>query len=440
MAPSANRKRTILALIVAGSLAASFALPALAATSTKFYTPSFTSPIPTSSSPGATVSYTFKILNNTTSTQQFGSANITAPPGFAIGSVDTPLTFNSDGSLSTKTWTSAKSGSIIMLRNPGPGPSNRLNPGQWVTVRFDATASCVTASYPWDTRVKQSNDFSGTGNDFTQVGNDPSSTVSAGGGGVQLPSSIQFSAQPSDTQVNDLITPAVQVTVTDACNAPVSGIAVTMSLGTNPGEAGTLSSVSNMLTQTTDNGVATFGDLSINKSSSGYKLKATAGSLTATSAAFDVTSFSVDCNGGPCHTDTPVTSGTSSVSVNADGGIGTLSVTFESVPLGCPDFGTNQAVGGTVTIDPPQGSPPPDSITVTFDDTINTYPPFQDSYPVCKTVESQTGTTTEIVPFCDATPVPPCITEQTISFHGGGQKPTLHTVMLITQTDPRTLH
>ncbi|MDP9331555.1 MAG: hypothetical protein M3P11_13090 [Actinomycetota bacterium] len=436
MAPSANRRRTILSLALAGSLAAAVALPALAATSTKFYTPSFSPTSPTSSSPGATVSYTFKILNNTTSTQQFGSANIIAPAGFALGSVGTPQTFNGDGSSAGKTWTSGKTGSTIMLRNPGPGPSNRLNPGQYVTVQFAATASCTTGNYSWDTRVKQSNDFSGTGNDFTQVGSDPVSTVAAGGGGVRAPSSVQFTVQPSDAQVNESIAPAVQVTVNDFCNAPEPDVAVTMSLGTNPGAAGTLAGT---LSQTTNgSGVATFDDLSIDKSSSGYKLKATAGSLTTTSDAFDITSASVGCNGGDCHTS--ATSGTSTVTVNADGGTGTLSITFESVPLGCPDFGTNQAVGGTVTIDPPQGSPPPPSITVTFDDTINTYPPFQDSYPVCKTVESETGTTTEIVPFCDATPVPPCITEQTISFHGGGQKPTLHTVMLITQTDPRTLH
>jgi len=326
-----------------------------------------------------------------------------------------------------------------MLRNPGPGPANRLNPGQYVAVVFSATAPCTTGLSTWITRVKQSNDFSGTGNDFTRTGTDPQVNVMAGGGGVKLPSSIQFTGQPTDTQVNHIIDPAVQVTVTDACNNPESAIAVTMSLATNPGGAGTLSSASNMLSETTDSGgVATFGDLSIDKSSSGYQLKATAGSLTATSNAFDITSFSVDCTAeGPCHTDTPVTSGASSVSVNADGGTGTLSVTFESVALDC---GTNfGGVGATITIDPPQGSPAPPSITVTFDDTIS--PTLQDSYPVCKTVESDAGTTTEIVPFCSDNPVPalPCVDEQSISFHGS-QPPTLHTVMLITQTDPRTLH
>src|SRR6266516_1246136 len=237
MAPSATRKRTILAPILAGPLVgAAVALPALAATSTKFYTPSIS---PTSSSPGATVSYTFKTLNNTTSSQQLGSANISVPSGFTVGTpISMPHTFNSsDDSSAGKTWTAGlnTSGTTIMLRNPGPGPANRLNPGHYVAVVFRATAPCTTGLSTWITRVKQSNDFSGTGNDFTRTGTDPQVNVMAGGGGGKLPLSSQFTGQPTDTQVNHIIDPAVQVTVTDACNNPESAIAVTMSLATNPG-------------------------------------------------------------------------------------------------------------------------------------------------------------------------------------------------------------
>jgi hypothetical protein len=248
------------------------------------------------------------------------------------------------------------------------------------------------------------------------------------------PADVQFTVQPTDTEVDAAITPAVEVTVTDSFANPVPSTSVSMDIAANPGP-GILSG--NAAQNTDSNGVATFNALSIDTSSSGYTLAASVSpTLGATSNPFDITSFSVDCNGGPCHTGT-VTSGTHSVSVNADGGTGTLSITFESQPLDCgTDFG---GVGANITLDPPQGSPAPPSITVTFDDTISA--PFQNSYPVCKTVESGEGTTTEIVPFCSDNPVPalPCVDEQSIRFHGS-QPPTLHTVMLITQTDPRTLH
>jgi hypothetical protein len=429
MAASTSRKRTILALVLAGSLVgAAAALPALAATSTKFYTPSFTSPIPTSSAPGATVSYTFKILNNTTSTQPFGSANIVAPSGFLIGSVGTPQTS------SGKTWTSAKSGSIIMLRNPGPGPSNRLNPGEYVTVQFYATAPCLAgSSYSWDTRVKQSNDFSGSGNDFTQVGDDPVSSVVVGGPGDHNPASIAFTVQPSDTLVNDLIAPAVQVTVSDACTNPEPDIAVAMSLGTNPGGLGHLLGASPPQT-TNGSGVATFSNLSIDHSSSGYTLVASAGSLTATSDPFDITSDTTNCTGGSCSVSATSDNGESSVTVVSNG-TGTLSVTFESVPLDCSSTGGTFQVGVTFTIDPPSTAT---AVTATFDDTI--LPPFADQYPVCKTVEQGGVTTTHIVPFCsDNGDIPACVDSQEIQFHGSAPT-TLHTVVRMTPTDPKTYH
>jgi hypothetical protein len=522
-----------LALVLAGSLVgAAVALPALAATSTKFYTPSITSPSPLSSPAGATVSYTFKILNDLRSTQQLGSANITVPTGFAVvlGSVGTPKTFNADDSSSSKQWTGTASSSVVMLRNPGPGPTNRLNPGQYVTVKFDAIAPCQPGtSYGWTTRVKQSNDFSGTGNDFTRTGSDPTETVtgtcstgaasityvsgfapsdtSAGGTmatveakvvdntnnpvsgdavalsstpsgavsgtlsattdingiatfssvtvstvvqqNVQLtategtnghfvdayfnitpgaPANVQFTVQPTDTLVNATISPAVEVTVTDTYGNGTPGIPVTMSIGAGPGNLSGGGPVN-----TVSGGVATFSGLSIDQSSSDYTLVATANALTQTSALFDITSFSVDCNGGLCRTDTPIISGTHSVSVNADGGIGTLSITFESQPpLGCPASG---GVGASITLDPPQGSPAPPSITVTFDDTITGS--LQNSYPVCKTVNE--GPPENPVPFCENNPALPCVQEQEIQFHGT-QPPTLHTVMLITQTDPKSYH
>ena len=69
MAPSVTRKRVILALVLAGSLAgAAVALPALAAPSKKLYTASMGTP-PVNGPAGASKSYTFRITNSPTSSQ-----------------------------------------------------------------------------------------------------------------------------------------------------------------------------------------------------------------------------------------------------------------------------------------------------------------------------------------------------------------------------------
>ncbi|HEY3716612.1 MAG TPA: fibronectin type III domain-containing protein [Jatrophihabitantaceae bacterium] len=106
---------------------------------------------------------------------------------------------------------------------------------------------------------------------------------------VQTPTQLAFTAQPSTTTASSAITPGVAVTVKDAAGAavPAAGIQVAVALGTNPSD-GTLSGT---LTATTNSsGVASFGNLSIDKASVGYTLTASSGSLVgAISGSFTVT-------------------------------------------------------------------------------------------------------------------------------------------------------
>ncbi len=309
MAPSANRKRTILALVLAGSLVgAALALPALAAVTKKLYTPTIS---PITSAPGATQSYTFTIGNAPTSNQSLGSANISVPSGFTV-STTPPLTVSAPAG---KTWTAALSGSTILLRS-GATSSNGLSPGQQVSVTFDADAPCAAAKYEWRTQVKQSNDFLGNNNDFS----------------------------------------------------------------------------------------------------------------LATGAAY----ASVTVSSGACSASATSDDGNSSVTVVSDG-TGTLSVTFDSVPLNCDSTGETFQVGVGFTIDPPSDAT---HVTATFDDKI--IGPFAAKYPVCKTYAE--GPSPRVVPFCtDNGNVPPCVESQEIQFHGDA--PThLITVVKMTATDPRTLH
>jgi alpha-tubulin suppressor-like RCC1 family protein len=98
---------------------------------------------------------------------------------------------------------------------------------------------------------------------------------------------LVFTVQPSNTTARAPITPAVQVTARDALGNPATSFTgdVTVAIGTNPG-GGTLSGTTTVAAVA---GVATFSDLSIDKSATGYTLVASAAGLSgATSAAFTV--------------------------------------------------------------------------------------------------------------------------------------------------------
>src|SRR5256714_1014136 len=99
---------------------------------------------------------------------------------------------------------------------------------------------------------------------------------------------LAFTVQPSNTVAGAAISPAVQVTALDPAGNPVPSFtgSVTLALGGNPGG----STLSGTTTVAAVNGVATFVDLSLNKTGTGYWLTATATGLnTATSSVFDIT-------------------------------------------------------------------------------------------------------------------------------------------------------
>ena len=98
---------------------------------------------------------------------------------------------------------------------------------------------------------------------------------------------LVFRVQPSTATPGNVITPAVQVQVQDTLgNVDTSFTAsVTVAIGTNP-VGGRLSGTTSV---TPVNGVALFGDLSIDRAGTGYTLSATApGATGATSASFNV--------------------------------------------------------------------------------------------------------------------------------------------------------
>jgi hypothetical protein len=98
---------------------------------------------------------------------------------------------------------------------------------------------------------------------------------------------LSFAIQPTNVAAGSSIAPAVQVTVQDAGGNTVTTAtnSITMAIGTNP-SGGALSGTTSVAAV---NGVATFANLSINKSGTGYTLAASATGLTGTtSSAFNV--------------------------------------------------------------------------------------------------------------------------------------------------------
>ena len=119
---------------------------------------------------------------------------------------------------------------------------------------------------------------------------------------------LTFDVQPSNTEPSSPITPAVQVASRDVATGAIANEVtnrIKVGIGTNPGEA----TLGGDTIQPPSNGMATFANLTIGNSATGYTLVADALSSSftgdslihtpATSNAFDITTTLVDCPGTP---------------------------------------------------------------------------------------------------------------------------------------------
>lgn len=100
---------------------------------------------------------------------------------------------------------------------------------------------------------------------------------------------IVFVVQPTTTTAGATITPAVTVQFRDSFNNPVLGSTANVTLAIKSGTGDAAAALSGTLTKAAVAGTATFNDLSINKTGTGYVLSATAPSAAADSAAFNIT-------------------------------------------------------------------------------------------------------------------------------------------------------
>jgi hypothetical protein len=250
---------------------------ASAATTGKQYTLTIAPP---SAGAGSRTSFSATFTNAPGQQQQLGSANLTAPAGFSIVSAAVPV------------GTATVTGTTVQLRNLA------LQPGKSVTVTIVADDACTAGSYQWTVNAKQSNDFNGPpGNDFTLVGPSSLSTNITGA------CALRFVTQPASARVGQTITgtaytptgPAISVETVDGngVRTTTSGTPITMSIGAAAG----LGTLGGTLTVSTINGLASFGDLSINAPGT-YALRAstTVGGFTSVASnTFRVDTAAIAC-------------------------------------------------------------------------------------------------------------------------------------------------
>jgi len=174
---------------------------------------------------------------------------------------------------------------------------------------------------------------------------------------------LAFTRQPVNTAAGVALSPAIEVTVQDAFGNKVSNASneITVGIGTNP-SSGTLAGT---LSKSAVAGVASFADVSVNKSGNGYTLTANSAPLTAgASSSFNVTpntSLRLVFTTQPT---TPTTAGTAlgSVAVTVQDSLGNPVLTSSaSITIAIATNPGNATLSGVKTVNASGG-------TATFQD------------------------------------------------------------------------
>ena len=177
-----------------------------------------------------------------------------------------------------------------------PGAGSPIAPSGSITVAASDGSGCVAAPSLLGGMCTLSPAPKAAGNvTYTVTYSGDGNFVTSGANSNYNVYQLVFTAQPSNTGVGLPITPAVAVTAEDSGGNPLTTFAgdITVAKGSGPG------TLTGTLTQTAVNGVATFGDLTINQVATGYTLTAApaGGVPDATSNAFNVDTFYVDGSG-----------------------------------------------------------------------------------------------------------------------------------------------
>ena len=347
---------------------------------------------------GQAVKVAVTLTNSAKSLQALGSANVSIPSAYTALSLDSIVTDPSGKDWSPSTLDGASH--LIELRNAGPSNTQALAPGDSLTVTVSVTTECTPLSTrQWPTSAKQSNDYSGTGNDFA-----PSNTISTGVG-VGCPDHVAFTRQPADALAGQPLDPGegVQAAIEDAANqvVTISSAPIGISLGANPG-GGTLFGTTPV---NASNGVATFSDLAVDTAGTGYTLIASSsGVADATSTAFDITGVAGKCASSPCG------AATGQHATAADTTIGEVSVPvgpcttqecFVSLDETSGTFCGGACAGNVIVFAPPPNQNGPATLIIQYYKTV-----FHGNLGRVRIFKLDSGVVTELFDCSSSNPVP----------------------------------
>lgn len=232
---------------------------------------------------GAPAKFKLALTNTSSGRAHLESANVVVPAAFKVKTAAV---------LAGSRGTASVSGNTVAVRDVW------VARGATLYVSVTTTAPCPVGSYTWRSAAKQDADFDG-----------PSLTLQRGASRltthITSPCQLRFVTEPHNAVVGQPITgrafdssgPPVTLAIYTGSGAllRVSGTPVTVALKTNPGAA----TLGGTTTQTTVDGLATFGDLSLNKPGDGYKLSASAPKTAgATSTAFNEVDAATRCAAG----------------------------------------------------------------------------------------------------------------------------------------------
>jgi hypothetical protein len=196
------------------------------------------------------------------------------PSNTTAGATVSPaVTVKVEDSLGNVVTTDASNVTVAIGTNPGAGTLGG-------TLTVAASSGVATFS-------NLTIDRAGMGYTLTAADGAIGSATSSAFNIIATATQIAFGVQPGDTTAGATISPAVTVQLEDSLGNVVStdSSSVTLAIGANPADG----TVEGTVTAAAVSGIATFSNLSINKSGVGYTLTATDGSLVgATSSSFSI--------------------------------------------------------------------------------------------------------------------------------------------------------
>jgi hypothetical protein len=279
----------------------------------------FSASLTLTQSAGYTAEYTLR--NDETSNQTLGSANIAIPS--AYGSI-TYVSGLPNG------WSLTPTESQLELRSDN---QVSLAPGQSLTFSFSIGRVGCGGPHEWTTRVKQSNTFNGTGNDFTLVGKQPATTVSSG-------TATRYSFDAVDSPQAKGAPVAFTLRALDDCGNQATSYGETagVAFGSGPN--------SSIATSVTFSGGAATGSLAPTASQPAATLVATGALGNGTSSPFAIVDFLCTA-GASCD----VSDGQSGTFVSTTLSNGKLAVSFERGGSASCVAGSS-LIGSRITLDP----------------------------------------------------------------------------------------